>query len=455
VGNSSARSTVRSALAALVYCCAWAHVALAQTVVAPFNTFYSVDLLGSVPGVPTSYGGLTFADGDPDTILIGGAANAASGALYSIGVIRNEGGHITGFDGTATRFADAPYNDGGVTYGPDGVLFLARWPVNQLAQLKPGSVAADKVLEMAPFGVPSSLSALSLVPPGFPGAGRLKMVTYSGGSWHDAAVVADGNGTFDLVGVSNPVQIVGAPEGFVYVPPGSPLFSDFSSMLVAEYGQGKITTYQVDDNGDPIPATRAEFVTGLTGAEGAVVDPRSGDFLFSTFGGSNQVVAVRGFGVPNPCGQQGECPDPDPEAACILGVCNPFTNNCDTIQAEDGTACGESSACDTVGQCLDGQCVGQEPTCPTAPGCTDACDEETGECRECGHPFRNDGCVVNAVFVLQGALDLRVCELCTCDVDSSGTVTASDALEILRGCAGLPADLQCSVPTTTTSTTVP
>lgn len=445
---------MRSALTALACCCVPAQVALAQTIVAPFDTYYSVDLLGSVPGVPTNYGGLTFADGDPDTILIGGGANGAGGALYSIGVVRDEGQHVTGFVGTAARFADAPYNDGGVTYGPDGVLFLARWPVNELGQIKPGSVAADKVIAMTQFGVPSSLSALAFVPPGFPGAGRLKLVTYSGGYWYDAAAVADGNGTFDLVNVTNPVQIVGAPEGFVYVPPGSPLFPDFSSMLVAEYGQGKITTYQVDNDGDPMPATRAEFLTGLIGAEGAVVDPLTGDFLFSTFGGFNQVVAVRGFGVPNPCGQQGECLDP--EGACLLGFCNPSTSNCETIQAEDGTACREAgtSACTFTGECLDGVCVDQDPVCPTAPGCSDTCDEESGECRTCGHPFRNDGCVVNAVFVLQGALELRACELCTCDVDLSGTVTPSDALLILRGCAGLPAELQCSVPTTT-STTLP
>src|SRR6185369_10588166 len=82
--------------------------------------------------------------------------------------------------------------------------------------------------------------------------------------------------------------------------PGSPLFTDFKSMLVCEYGSGGVFAYDVDTNADPIPATRRPFMTGLQGAEGAAIDPLSGDFVFSTFGGSKSVIAVRGFGLP--CG---------------------------------------------------------------------------------------------------------------------------------------------------------
>jgi hypothetical protein len=40
------------------------------------------------------------------------------------------------------------------------------------------------------------------------------------------------------------------------------------------------------------------MVTGLVGAEGAWIDPLTGDFLFSTFGGSNRVIKVSGFELP-------------------------------------------------------------------------------------------------------------------------------------------------------------
>jgi hypothetical protein len=42
-------------------------------------------------------------------------------------------------------------------------------------------------------------------------------------------------------------------------------------------------------------------MTGLTGAFGAMIDPVTGDFLFSTFGETaeeNRIVAVRGFAAP-------------------------------------------------------------------------------------------------------------------------------------------------------------
>jgi hypothetical protein len=42
------------------------------------------------------------------------------------------------------------------------------------------------------------------------------------------------------------------------------------------------------------------FISGLDGAEGALLDPVTGDFLFSTFGGGSRVIAVRGFAAPPP-----------------------------------------------------------------------------------------------------------------------------------------------------------
>jgi hypothetical protein len=69
-------------------------------------------------------------------------------------------------------------------------------------------------------------------------------------------------------------------------------------MLVSEYSAGTVGSYVIDANGNPILSSRQDFVTGLSGAEGAAIDPLTGDFLFSTFGGANQVVDVRGFAAP-------------------------------------------------------------------------------------------------------------------------------------------------------------
>jgi hypothetical protein len=264
----------------------------------PFDAAYRCFSLGSVPGLPPNYGGLVFLNGDPNTLLIAGNANTESGALYRIGLVRDGTGHITGFSGEVARFADAAYNDGGIVYGPDSILFLARWPVNAIGQTLPGSAITDKIVDLTPFEVCPAVSALNFVPPGFPGAGQLKLVTWGGGCWYTANITSDGNRTYDVTGVVSEVTITGGPEGFIYVPPGSPSFTAFDSMLVAEYSAGNIASYGLDANGDPEPETRATFISGLSGAEGAAIDPLTGDFLFSTFGGGNQVVAIRGFAAP-------------------------------------------------------------------------------------------------------------------------------------------------------------
>ena len=63
-----------------------------------------------------------------------------------------------------------------------------------------------------------------------------------------------------------------------------------------------INLYVVDSswgaNGDPTLASRRNFVIGLEGAEGAAIDPSSGDFLFTTFGGGDRVIVVHGFTIP-------------------------------------------------------------------------------------------------------------------------------------------------------------
>jgi hypothetical protein len=273
--------------------------AAAITIAPAYSAAYSFVDLGSVPGLPTNYGGLTFSTGDPNTILIGGAANTPGGQLFSIGVTRDANNHVNGFTGSSTYFADAAYNDGGVVYGPGGVLFLARWPVNELGQTKSGSTATNKVIQLAPFGVASSPGGLTFVPPGLPGAGQLKSVSYGGGEWYTLALAPDGTGTYDITSATLEATIPGGPEGIFYVPTGSPLFLT-PSVLVSEYAAGSVAAYDVDLNGDPILATRRDFITGLFGAEGGAIDPLTGDFLFSTFGGGNHVIVVRGFAVPEP-----------------------------------------------------------------------------------------------------------------------------------------------------------
>jgi hypothetical protein len=253
--------------------------------------------LGAVPGVPPQkYGGLTLLPGTcQTTLIIGGEANYPEGALYEIQVARDGFGHIGAFVGGASYYAEAAYNDGGVVFGPGDVLFLARWPQNELGQILPGSAGTDKVIDLSAFGVASSPGGLGFVPMDFGGGGQLKLVSWPGGEWYTLAIAPDGAGTYDVTGATGAGSIVGGPEGFTYVKAGNPDFA-VDSMLVSEWSASSIATYEVDAQGNPAPGTRRTFLTGLTGAEGAYRDPDTGDFFFSTWSfGADRVIVVRGF----------------------------------------------------------------------------------------------------------------------------------------------------------------
>jgi hypothetical protein len=274
--------------------------AKAQITIAPFYAgSYSFTNLGTPSGVPTQLGGVVVKAGDNNTLLIGGAANTASGALYNVAVNRGAGNRITSFNGTATLFGTAPNIDGGLSYGPNGVLFATGFPNNTLLQYKPGSTTPDKIINLStlPTPISSSVGTLQFVPTGSPGAGRFKIASYNSSNFYDVTLTPDANGTFDISSVSLISNIGGGPEGIIYVPAGSPLFAN-PSMLVSEFGSGRVSSYEVNANGDPILATRRDFITGLSGAEGANLDPLTNDFIFSTFGGSNQVIVVQGFAAP-------------------------------------------------------------------------------------------------------------------------------------------------------------
>ncbi len=271
-----------------------------------YSPSYAFTDLGAVPGLPEAYGGLTFKPGDASKIWIGGTANEAGGRIHEVSVVRGVDGHITGFSGTATALAFGAYNDGGVVVGPGGVLFLAQWPENNIGQVLPGGAVEHRIDSGASFGIPltDSISAMNFVPPGFGGAGKMKVTTWEDGRWFDVNYTPDGAGGYDLsgavqidldLGAAGIQNLPGGPEGFVFIPSGNPLFG-VDSILLSEFSSGTVVSYELDAEGNPILSTRRNFVTALDGAEGAVVDPLTGDFLFSTFGtGSDRVIAVQGF----------------------------------------------------------------------------------------------------------------------------------------------------------------
>jgi hypothetical protein len=259
-----------------------------------YDPSYDVRDLGTAAGIPTNYGGLTVNPSNTNQLLIGGAANNVAGAIYALGLQRDPQGHIVGVVGPGVMVRQGQYNDGGVVFDASGILVLARYPVNELGFQRAGSTVTDKVVGMAALGVAASVGGLAQVPTGHPGAGAWKLVSWSGGQWYELTFVPDATGTYDVTAAAHRLTLGGGPEGIVYVPLGSPLFAN-ASVLVSEYSAGIVSTFEVDAAGDPIISSRRQLITNLTGAEGAAIDPVSGDFLFSTYGGGNRIIVVRGF----------------------------------------------------------------------------------------------------------------------------------------------------------------
>jgi hypothetical protein len=258
--------------------------------------------LGPAGNITNPYGGLNIVAGNNNVLLLGGTANQAGGLFYTVPVTRGVGNHIISFGSPSALGTAGAYNDGGLAYGPGGVLFYTQYPVNQVSEILPGGTFDSKTVTLAPLGIAASTGALNFVPAGFPGAGHLKISSWSGGQWYDVAYSPDGAGTYNLDSATYINSYPGGPEGFIYVPHGSALFPG-NNLLMAEYSAGTVGAYQVDSNGDPILGSRQDFILGLTGAEGAFIDPITGDFLFSTFGsGLDSIYEIQGFQptVPEP-----------------------------------------------------------------------------------------------------------------------------------------------------------
>lgn len=273
--------------------------AQAQTLAPEFATDYNLTDLGTVPGVPPNFGGLFILSSDPDALYIGGNADTATGGLYRIELVRDGSNLITGFTGTAVQVAPAPYNDGGIVPDPGGLISFAQYPANRYGQidLDTGTVVTD--IDLSSLGVAATSTSVAFIPAGLPDAGGMRIGSWSGGQFYDVDYSIGAGGLITINGVTNipGSTLPGGPTGWTYVQAGSPQIM-VASMVVSEYSTGQVAVFEMDAGGNPIIATRRLFISGLSGALGAAIDPVSGAFLFSTFGGGDRVIAVNGFVAP-------------------------------------------------------------------------------------------------------------------------------------------------------------
>lgn len=297
-------AAARTACASGLFLLARLNAVQGQVLTAEFvNAGYAVEVLGIVPDLPSPYGGLTIRADEPNTLYIGGSANTSSGAIYAVPLIRDGlTNRITGFAGPAVLHATGPFIDGGLSFTPSGTLLFTQYTpltLNSLGQILPdGSYVTTQITSL---GVSPSIGSHAFVPDGYPGAGNLIVSSYNASILYRLPFSVDGDGLHAFGAPTAAVDVLGTatgPEGIAYVPLGSAAFP-VPSLVVSAYGLNKVVAFEVGPDGLPNTATARDMVIGLTGAEGAWIDPLTGDYLFSTFGGGSGVVRVSGFELPS------------------------------------------------------------------------------------------------------------------------------------------------------------
>jgi hypothetical protein len=268
-----------------------------------FADKYKTYVLGPLPGIsPSRLGGTMLSPSDPNTLFVATDSEGPSGAIAQVKVTRDACGHITGFDGDASIVSQTPYVDANLLLGPKNVLFYSRWPVNGLSEIPLSSGTAPTYdIALSTVGVGGGgPGGIGFVPPSLGDPGGLRAVTWPDGFWYHLKYESSGD-TFAITESTQTAMLPNGPGGFAYVPEGSPGFAK-QSIIACEWGANdKVVVYEVDDQGDPVVATRTEFFTKFPRPWGAYFEPMTGDFIFLTWGsGSDQLYIVQGFNRPPP-----------------------------------------------------------------------------------------------------------------------------------------------------------
>ncbi|HYI96638.1 MAG TPA: hypothetical protein VEX68_24060 [Bryobacteraceae bacterium] len=139
---------------------------------------YTVTVLPQ-PQVPVSFGALTMNPGSDDELILGAGSGGSSATFYRLVVQRDSSGHIIGFNGPPAIFATAPKLDSGAAFGPQGYFAYTIESGSggvDIGSMAPGSLVTTRTANV----VAETPGSLNFVPPHFPGAGQLKILTNSG-----------------------------------------------------------------------------------------------------------------------------------------------------------------------------------------------------------------------------------------------------------------------------------
>jgi hypothetical protein len=259
---------------------------------------YTCLQLGSVPGLGATdgYAGIAFDTADASRLLV--RPYSDPDGVYAVQLARDESCRVIGYGSdTAQLVWDEGAGFSDMTTGPDDLLVVVETMSNHavLAQLLAGSTNPDATV--GPVASDLGISGLGFPPAWFAGAGQLKLLAGNAGQpqdfrWMSVGVTFEANGSFSLSGAPSEHMSIDEYGGFVYVSGDSPGFGSDSVLITRN---GSIDAYELDANGDPVPATERPFLTGAFTTAGADADPETGDFAFSAALLGDDVVLVSGF----------------------------------------------------------------------------------------------------------------------------------------------------------------
>jgi hypothetical protein len=272
------------------------------------GTYVPYDL-GAVPkeggGLLPRLGGLVISPEDPDIMLIIGPSEVPEAELHQIMVERGPCGHIVGFAGTATKVLTAPYLDL-MSNGPKGLVFISHYPTKQLSQHIPGTMELVDSVDLAPLAANHSPGGLNFVPPGYADAGMLRVMGFptdhvDPGGWYRSTITYDQD-HYTIGPLTKTADISYGPGGFAYIPAGSPLFPKQRIMVTEWLSDPRgVSSYEVDDEGDPKAETRKPFFESFVKPWGSYFEPETGDYMFLQWEAQpDHIFIVQGFVPPPP-----------------------------------------------------------------------------------------------------------------------------------------------------------
>lgn len=238
------------------------------------------------------------ADGKPGQVII-------KKALLK----RDACGHIEGLASTPTDYLAYDATDSARPYtmaflANDSLLLGKFDDASQHWGISQSPAAATSVNAIQPIDLSEGAGSPSFafVPKGLAAAGEIRAVgemNNSGGNtfYHVPYTEANGLITFGIATASVSSWAL-ASIAFTYVPQGSTAFPRPSLL---NFWNNQVEAYEVDPQGDPMPASKRQFFKSEVAnlGQSAVVDPVTGDYLFKANSVADLTV-IKGFVAPPP-----------------------------------------------------------------------------------------------------------------------------------------------------------